>query len=1130
VANQLNLSPAEIQRIQNAILPGDVPGKYAGAYREILIINQERVQENVLRLELGLPPLPTLDELTLRWFEGAPEINEGNPNASANTYVRGVTVYGLQWDGRDVPDLQVLSNAIGFSVIEDIIANGGVPAVGQFLLNDINGALATGNVTISGWGGSFYYWDLPYLNPATNEWTTIGGVISSNPNDLEKFLAINALAAAEAYLAHGISLDLIQATWYAQLPADLKAEIMGRVFNYLLLGVLESDPLRMLAGNPNMIDGYEYRNGTWFASDNTEVTDADKLDELNTRMNIREQRADDTSWADELQPRPGRTIEDLPGDLNRKIIFDDIDGVYDWFTHTVYVHDDEILHSDTAYDDGSSTTTIFDPQAILQAAEELRQSGVNSVVVSMLQGTEFENAQELSITWEQGGTVSLGNLSQLSLLRADGSRAEATKRPPSPFGEELWDYTEYSPSGEIISHEIGTTIRATGQHVILTRERDVDENGEPTGAWEQHVEAYDPNAPDPDDLSAAQIGEIFGSQLGSLIAGDNPFAQVLAGSALATVLGNIGGAISYFNSDDFDADDAGSLSDEIDDVEIPEFSNFFKVLKGQAVGAVSGFLAAELGEALGVDGFGGQLFNTIASRSIGYVLGTVADNIFFPAANWNGDIFAGMSADGLITSLEFGIGGMIGGYLARQIVDIDSQGAAIGASLGQAIGSFVGGAVATGFTSAIGAAAGTAALAEGVLAGIGASFAEALGLTVAATAAGSVGTLASTLGAFLIPGIGVFIGVIVGSLIGSLFTEKVVPQAEGEVEINFDEGRFYLDRVFAKDGGSKELAREMAEASRDILNGYLDMIGGDNANMISPTQIYGHRNGQLFVKVDTDGDGDLDQVNVESAGEAVAKGVVYAIKGTHIEGGDIYMKRAVLNSTATTLDGLLGDLKAAEDYKHYLTYKPLIDAMIQFDPTSVFAASWVITILRAEELGLNDWATSDFYGGVKGFLASFGYKEIGKDYDEADIVVDGTTLIIKVVDDGQVVREFRIEDYADKIGYSHVAASPTGTPVHGTDGNDLWIANPDIASTFIDASGSSGMGLIETRWLEVDGTIADGSDDILIGSSLADTIKAGLGWDYVEGGAGNDWVDGGKGGKYLDRKKWFSRRCERLLG
>jgi hypothetical protein len=85
--------------------------------------------------------------------------------------------------------------------------------------------------------------------------------------------------------------------------------------------------------------------------------------------------------------------------------------------------------------------------------------------------------------------------------------------------------------------------------------------------------------------------------------------------------------------------------------------------------------------------------------------------------------------------------------------------------------------------------------------------------------------------------------------------------------------------------------------------------------MISPTQIYGHRKGQMFVKVDTNGDGSLEQINVSSAGEAVALGVVNAIKRTHIEGGDIYMKRAVLNSTATTLDQLLGDLKSAEDYK-----------------------------------------------------------------------------------------------------------------------------------------------------------------------------------------------------------------------
>jgi hypothetical protein len=69
-------------------------------------------------------------------------------------------------------------------------------------------------------------------------------------------------------------------------------------------------------------------------------------------------------------------------------------------------------------------------------------------------------------------------------------------------------------------------------------------------------------------------------ELGSLIAGSNPFAQVLAGSALATLLGNIGGAISYFNSDD-DGDNPDSLSDDLDDVAIPAFSNLFTVLQGR---------------------------------------------------------------------------------------------------------------------------------------------------------------------------------------------------------------------------------------------------------------------------------------------------------------------------------------------------------------------------------------------------------------------------------------------------------------------------------------------------------------------------------------------------------------------
>jgi Ca2+-binding RTX toxin-like protein len=737
----------------------------------------------------------------------------------------------------------------------------------------------------------------------------------------------------------------------------------------------------------------------------------------------------------------------------------------------------------SAYFGGSILEMTMNPSAF-GLTEEMAQA-----LSSHLSAT---NAQSLTV-------VEKPERMTITLVREDGTRAEV-KVLPSAFGPETWDTTEYGVNGEPIQYQHGTTLNGTP--VVVTEWQEVDENGQPTGEWNQEVQRYNPNQPEPDVLTGMQIGEIFGSQLGDLIAGDNVFARVLVGSALSTVLGNIGATITYFNDEDFDGQDPGSLIDQLDNAQGLPQSNFFANLQSAATGAVSSFLTAELGEAMGLEGLGGQLFSTIVNRSIGSVLNTVVTNIFNPPAGWNGDIFAGFDAGKLITNIEFGIGSLVGGYLARQIVDIDTQAAAIGANLGSAIGTFLGTSIASGFSSAI---AGEAI--SGTLASIGASVAESLGL---AAAGASAAELFGTIGNFIIPGIGAFIGVIIGSLLGGLFGKKEVPTAAGEVDLNFDEGRYYLDNVFAKHGGSKELARDMAEASRDILNGYLDMIGGDNANTISPTQIYGHSGGQMYVKVDTNGDGTLEKVNVESAGEAVAVGVVNAIKRTQIEGGDIYMKRAVLNSTATTLDQLLGDLKAAEDYERYLQFKPLIDAIIRFDPTSVFAASWLITIVRAEELGLTDWAKSDFYGGLKGFLASFGFKEIGKDYDEADIAIDGTTLIIKVMDDGQVVREFRIEDFTHKIGYEHIAASPTGAPVYGTDHGDIWIANPDVASTFIDGTGTVAVGELNT-WVGADGRIVQGSDDILIGGNRADTIKAGQGWDYVEGGAGNDLIDGGMG-------------------
>jgi hypothetical protein len=623
VANQLNLSPQEIIGVLDKVLSGNVPGKYAAAYREILRLNEEHVARGE----------PGLDALTLRWFQGAPEINESNPNASASTYVRAVTVFGLQWDGRVVPDLQVLSNTIGSLVIQDIVNNGGVPSVAEFLLNDINGALQSGNVTISGWGGSFYYWNLPYLNPATNQWSTIGAVISSNPSDLEKFLAINAAAAADAMAAHGITWDTLKAAWYAQLPGPLQDEIMSRVFNYIAQGFLGEDR-GLLAGNPYLIDGYRYQNGKWFGADNIEVTDTNKIAELDTRMSIRESRGysidADTSWSNRPQPGPLRTVEEFL-DLNNRIIFDDINNDYNWFKHWIYLHDGTIMQTEKVFDDGSSTATWFGEQIGQAMASPLALGPFASWEQYFNFASPGADVTDLS-SFTQWRTIDANEgVTTGSILQGvDGSRTEVRVRPTSPFSDVVvWEHTEYSPGGEPVGYYYSTTLRATGKPVIVSWEREVGADGEPTGEWQAlPPRKYNPDAPEPDEMTAAQIGEIFGSQLGSLIAGSNPFAQVLAGSALATVLGNIGGAIAWFNGDpaddgNGDGDSPASLTEEIEDLQLPEFSNFFTILKGRATGALSSFLAAELGEALGLEGFGGQLFTTVASSTIGNVLNTV---------------------------------------------------------------------------------------------------------------------------------------------------------------------------------------------------------------------------------------------------------------------------------------------------------------------------------------------------------------------------------------------------------------------------------------------------------------------------------------------------------------------------
>ena len=209
---------------------------------------------------------------------------------------------------------------------------------------------------------------------------------------------------------------------------------------------------------------------------------------------------------------------------------------------------------------------------------------------------------------------------------------------------------------------------------------------------------------------------------------------------------------------------------------------------------------------------------------------------------------------------------------------------------------------------------------------------------------------------------------------------------------------------------------------------------------------YGHTGGQLWVKL---GGPNATQQNVGSADDAVSKGVMWSLQGTNIIGGDIFAKRALANSKATDLTALLGDLQIASDYRFYANNRELIngyitgaynslnqgekdyyaankavidkahtkgvsaldanelnfynankatiDKIVSALEDQAIANPWIITLQRINELKLDQWSKSDFYGGLQGFLTSMGLEAYGAYMENVRVsdVLGGMTLSVK---------------------------------------------------------------------------------------------------------------------------------------
>lgn len=624
-------------------------------------------------------------------------------------------------------------------------------------------------------------------------------------------------------------------------------------------------------------------------------------------------------------------------------------------------------------------------------------------------------------------------------------------------------------------------------------------------------------------ISFGDVAQIFGSTLGRLIGGNNLVIGTASGVIIDSVAMSVGQKL-FHGAYAPNPNTPGGASWGTGSV-FKDFGNNLQYLAtNAAIGSVSSYLAAEFAQSVGLNGFAGQLFSSVSGNILQYELVQLTAQ-----SGIVGNLLDQAAQQSFGSALEGGLASFVGSQLAQLIVTPHTVAEATLASVGSALGVLAGG-----------------------------SIAHFLG--IAGSAAGPIGTA-----------IGAFVGFIIGDLFGSLFGHHKprIPTASAETVLTIPFAHYAVGNEVSANGGDLAYADSMAKAARDTLNGLIDQVMGGRdasfvANSYSPTQTYGISGSQVYVKLGA------SQVNVSSADQAVDKGVLWALPQTQLVGGSLVLKRAIQASHSATVVSLLGDMQVASDFQSYLRNAPVIDAAIasswnslssadrdfydankafmtrviagsqlpldgndstfysnnqvQVDRiknsihVSSFAAGWIVTLSRAAELGLGEFGVSDFFGGLQGFLQSFGVTGSGgtTNYEQITANLVGGTLTVSASGSGALGlfkpmptasgdgTSISIAGFGAKVGYVEQAIGNRSTA------SDIEIAAPGSGAVTVYA-GSSGYN--GNPYYYSPGN--DGGSDIIIGAGGNDYLAAGSGGDWIDGQGGDDTIYGGAGADVL---------------
>ena len=558
-----------------------------------------------------------------------------------------------------------------------------------------------------------------------------------------------------------------------------------------------------------------------------------------------------------------------------------------------------------------------------------------------------------------------------------------------------------------------------------------------------------------------------GRMLGNLLGNVIAGDNKVVGVVASATLSTIGGTLGGLAN----AALSGSPTEHVNKLLESFDDELLLSLQTKGIGAVSSYIVAKLIDEIGINGFVGDLANEVLSEA----LTSAVSNLLGLANN----------------DVAFNIGNVaatvIGKKLAGLVWTPDTIGGQLGSSLGASLGASLAGKI----------------------------FGNTLTKLLGSALGGPVGIL-----------IGAFAGFLVGGLIGSIFGGT--PRSGADVLWDDASGQFTFGNVYARKGGSKDVAQAIAGQVAQNYNAVLEATGG---RLSDPTRVqtgnYGMRKSDFVYRPYSTQDAALisKRFSGKTGGSALANyGTFIGLSDPdfQIVGGDNYAKRALYATlraaSAETFDygAVVGNLNTATQYASYLANATMIDSLVASEPNSVFAIETARTLVAAIELGLNKRAASDWYGGFQAIFAEFGvvnagqmglYFDVSRQTGELyRVIASGTEQLVDTID---IVGQDEIEagDGNDTI--------TVGVSAFNSKGIRVELGTGVIADT----SGLKINGAAHTGSYTIDvaaNIFAGAGNDTVHGGDLGNNIFGGVGDDTLYGGVLDDWILGGAGNDRIE--------------